>query len=181
MNKLITMMCATLLLANHAAAAELIIGKETVAPGIVFIFEGAVKDDVTPAARHLAEDETHVHLEALANWGAKSIPAGAPAGGFVPHLTITAKVVNAKTGAVLMTDLLAHVNLIDGFHDARNIALPGAVSDRYHVIFHVAPPTGLALALHRDWREKYGDRLLAERTFRYDDIDFSEIAAATRR
>ena len=181
MKKLITTWCATLLLAGHAGAAELIIGKETVAPGIVFIFEGAVKDDVTPAAHHLAEGETHVHLEALANWGARSAPAGAPAGGFVPYLTITAKVVNAKTGAMLITDLLAHVNLIDNFHYARNIALPGAVGDRYDVIFHVAAPRGLALSFHRDWREKYGGELFAPKTFRYDNIDFREIAAATRR
>ena len=68
----------------------------------------------------------------------------------MPYLTITAKVVNAKTGAMLMTDLLPHINLIDNFHYARNIALPGPIGDRYDVTFHVAPPAGLALSFHND-------------------------------
>ena len=179
MKKLITLLCAMLLPAS-VAAVELIIGEETVAPGIVFIFEGAVKDDVTPASHHLPMDEIHVHIEARVNWDEESIPEGTPAGGFVPYLTITAKVVNAKTGAMLMTDLLPHINLIDNFHYARNIALPGPIGDRYDVTFHVAPPAGLALSFHKDWRQEYGDNVLQEKTFHYRGVNFKEIAEATR-
>lgn len=167
------------LAAGRAGAVELVIGEETVAPGIVFIFEGAVKDDITPASRHLPMDKTHVHLEARVNWAEQSIPRGTPAGGFVPYLTITAQVTNRKTGAVLMTDLLPHINLIDNFHYARNIALPGAIDDRYEVVFHAAPAVG-ELSYHLDWREQHGGDLFGEASFRYPDVDFEAIAKATR-
>ncbi len=180
MKKCPAVLCLTLLLAGHVHAVELIIGEETVAPGIVFIFEGAVKDDITPAAHHLPADKTHVHLEARVNWAEKSIPQGTPAGGFVPYLTITARVVNQKTGAVLMTDLLPHINLVDNFHYARNIALPGAVNDRYEVTFHASPPTGAGLSYHLDWRKEYGGGLLEAASFHYKNVDFEAVAKATR-
>ncbi len=47
------------------SAPELVIGEERVEPGIVFIFEGAVKDHVMPMGMHLPEDQTHVHIEAI--------------------------------------------------------------------------------------------------------------------
>ena len=50
------------------AAQELIIGEETVHPGIVFIFEAAVRDDVSPQAQHLSEGATDIHIEARVNW-----------------------------------------------------------------------------------------------------------------
>ena len=53
---------------------ELIIGKEKVEPGIIFIFEGAVKDKIIPTGIHLDEDQTHVHIEARVNWDKKNIP-----------------------------------------------------------------------------------------------------------
>ena len=48
-------------------AIEFVIGEERVEPGIVFIFERAIKDQVMPMSMHLAENETHVHIEALVN------------------------------------------------------------------------------------------------------------------
>ena len=44
---------------------ELIIGEERVEPGIVFIFEGAIKDTVHPESINLTEDETNVHLSLI--------------------------------------------------------------------------------------------------------------------
>ena len=55
---------------------ELIIGKKVVDPGIVFIFEGAIKDEIHPKSLHLAEDEANVHLEARVNWDIENIPKG---------------------------------------------------------------------------------------------------------
>ncbi len=43
---------------NVSSSQELIIGEETVNPGIVFIFEGAVKDHVMPEGMHLKENQT---------------------------------------------------------------------------------------------------------------------------
>ena len=42
---------------------ELVIGEERVDPGIIFIFEGAIKDHVMPEGMHLSENETNVHIE----------------------------------------------------------------------------------------------------------------------
>ena len=39
---------------NMSFSQELIIGKERIEPGIVFIFEGAIKDHVMPMGLHLA-------------------------------------------------------------------------------------------------------------------------------
>ena len=45
---------------NNALAInpELVIGEERVEPGIVFIFEGAIKDEIHPKSLHLDENET---------------------------------------------------------------------------------------------------------------------------
>ncbi len=169
-----------LILAKPAHAVELILGEARVEPGIVYIFEGAIKDQVWPASRHLPQSETQVHIEARVNWDQENLPKGAVPGGFVPYLYITAKVVNQKTGLSTFVDLLPHINLVDNFHYARNIALPGAVSDRYQVTFTVAPPTGKDLALHKDWVGAYGNQLTAEHRFIYRDVDFEEIAKASR-
>ena len=53
---------------------ELIIGEERVEPGVIFIFEGAIKDHVMPMGLHLAENETNIHIEARLNWDTENIP-----------------------------------------------------------------------------------------------------------
>ena len=47
---------------------ELIIGEEIKEPGIKFIFEGAIKDEIHPKSLHLDENETNIHIEARVNW-----------------------------------------------------------------------------------------------------------------
>ena len=92
---------------------ELVIGEERVEPGIVLIFEGAIKDHVMPMGLHLAENETNIHIEARVNWDTENIPDGTPTGGFVAYLHITAKITNENSGlstfiAVSYTHLRAH-------------------------------------------------------------------------
>ena len=161
-------------------ANELIIGEEKIEPGIVLIFEGAVKDSVHPLHLHLEENNTQVHIEARVNWGEQDIPESAVPGGFIPYLHITSKVVNERTGLTTFIDLLPHLNLIDNFHYARNIALPGDNSDRYTVIFNVLPPQSLEVSFHHDWKMRYDSKLLDEVNFTYTNVDFEEIANATR-
>ena len=112
---------------------ELIIGKERVKPGIIFIFEGAIKDHITPISMHLSESLTNVHIEARVNWGSDNIPNGAPSEGFVPYLNITATITNQNSGLLTFIDLKPHVNLVDNFHYARNISLPGKINELYTV------------------------------------------------
>ena len=160
---------------------ELVIGEQRVEPGIVFIFEGAVKDHIMPMEIHLAEDETHVHIEARVNWDEKNIPEGTPMGGFVPYLDITAIVENQKTGMKTFVDLVPHINLIDNFHYARNISLPGSIDDFYKVTFSILSPMQRDVALHRDWLDNYGEEIFSDASFSYKDIYFGEICRASRK
>ena len=171
----------SLLFANPAHTTELVIGEERIAPGIVIIFEGAVKDTIMPAQLHLPENQTHVHIEARVNWGEKNIPEGTPSGGFIPYLMLTAEIKNQRTGVSSFIDLVPHINLIDNFHYARNMSLPGKISDLYSVKFTMLPPTLHALALHKDWVDAYGSSLTEQQTFTYKDVRFEEIAKASRR
>ena len=54
-------------------AQELIIGQQRVEPGIKFIFEGAIKDVVSPLSRNISEDLTNIHIEARVNWDEKNM------------------------------------------------------------------------------------------------------------
>ena len=166
---------------NFSLSQELIIGEERVEPGIVFIFEGAVKDHVMPSGMHLKEEQTNIHIEARVNWDTKNVPDGTPAGGFVAYLHITAKVTNEKTGLSTFIDLLPHINLVDNYHYARNISLPGNNDDLYLVEFNVLPPTHIELSLHKDWLDNYGNELMKNQYFKYENVDFKEIANSSRR
>ena len=163
-----------------SSASELIIGEERVDPGIVFVFEGAVKDNIYPSSFHLSESQTDVHIEARVNWDNEKIPEGAVPGGFIPYMHITALVKNSKTGLKTFVDLKPHINLIDNFHYARNIALPGSINDLYNVQFKISPPSNIELALHNDWLKEYGKNLLTEYTFNYRGVNFKQIAEAVR-
>lgn len=164
-------------------AQELVLGEATVEPGIVLIFEGAVRDHVVPTAQHLSERETDVHIEARANWGTDeaSLPDGTPVGGFVGYLLVHAEITNETSGVGTFATLVPHTNLIDSTHYARNIALPGADSDLYTVTFYVNPPDSFSLALHRDWLDGYGDKLFEPKVFVYENVSFADIATAPPR
>ena len=159
---------------------ELVIGEKRVEPGVIFIFEGAVKDHVMPLELHLPENQTHVHIEARVNWDEINIPEGTPKGGFVPYLNINAIVKNQKTGLQTFVDLLPHINLVDNFHYARNITLPGDIDDLYTVIFNVISPSQRDVALHNDWLINYGDEVFTSESFKYKDVYFGDICRATR-
>ena len=92
--------------------------------------------------------------------------------------------INKKTSYIaIASDTInpAHINLIDNFHYARNIVLPGAINDNYSVKFNIIPPTNMDLALHKDWSLKYGESLINETSFSYNNVNFEEIAKANRK
>ena len=97
MKKLVFSIYVLLVISFNLNAQELVIGEERVEPGVVFVFEGAIKDKIMPMSMHLNENQTNVHIEARVNWDINDIPSGTPKGGFVPYLRITAKVTNEKT------------------------------------------------------------------------------------
>ena len=169
-----------LIKSSTALSIELVIGIERLEPGITFVFEGAIKDHIIPRAHHLAEEQAQVHIEARANWSADKAPKGAPDEGFVAYLNISATVTNEVSGLSTFIDLLPHINLIDNYHYARNITLPGKPDETYTVEFSVSPPSLQALALHRDWVENHGKALAEPVRYRYEKVDFLAITQATR-
>jgi uncharacterized protein involved in high-affinity Fe2+ transport len=169
-----------LLMTINSFSQELIIGEERIDPGIILIFEGAIKDMVIPESNNLSMEQTNVHIEARVNWDINNIPDGTPAGGFVPFLKISSIIYNQKTGLKTFIDLTPHINLIDNFHYARNISLPGEIDDLYTVEFKINPPHKFDLAFHKDWIDNYGKDLFKLKSFKYEDVDFEEIARANR-
>jgi len=170
----------TLIISHFTVSQELIIGEERIEPGIVLIFEGAIKDEVFPKSNNLDINNTNIHIEARVNWDKKDIPKGTPVGGYIPYLKINARIINSSTGLSTYIDLLPHINLIDNFHYARNISLPGKVSDKYDVIFNIQPPSEYDLNLHKDWKDNYGYGLFKKTKYVYSKVDFEEIAISNR-
>ena len=159
---------------------EMIIGTKNTLPGITFVFEGAIKDDVAPLDIFLSEARSDIHLEALANWNEQA-PRGAVKGGFVAYLNVNALIINQKTNKQLSVILPPHMNMSDNLHYASNTPLPGKKSDLYTVIFSIKPPKDGEMGMHFDWREEVGARIMDPQQFEFKDLNFLEIANATRR
>ncbi|MDB9990212.1 iron transporter [Flavobacteriales bacterium] len=170
-----------LIATTFSNAQELIIGEERIEPGIVVIFEGAIKDIIMPSSNNLNENLTDIHIEARVNWDVDNVPKGTPKGGFVPYLHINALVTNQKTGLKTFIDLIPHINLSDNFHYARNISLPGEIKDLYSVKYTISPPSKYDVSLHMDWKKEIGNSFFETVTYNYKDVKFEEIAKASRR
>ena len=166
---------------SYFYSQELVIGEERIEPGIAVVFEGAIKDMIMPSSTNLNENQTDIHIEARVNWDTKDVPKGTPSGGFVPYLHITAVVVNQKTKMKTFIDLIPHINLVDNFHYARNMSLPGDITDLYEVEFTISPPSKYEVALHMDWKDQIGKKFFETVKYKYKDVDFEEIAKASRR
>ena len=88
---------------------------------------------------------------------------------------------NESSGLQTFVDLKPHINLIDNFHYARNISLPGLTNDLYSVQFNISGPTEFDVALHKDWFNKFGEQIISNHVFNYKGINFKEIAEANRK
>ena len=162
----------------NIGAAEMIIGRETISPGIDLVFEGAPKDTVLTKGYFLAESAADIHIEMLANWS-KDSPKGSPVGGFVAYLTIFATI-EAKSGSKVTVKLTPHLNMSDNLHYAQNIKLPGSIDEIYNVTFEINPPDKNELGIHYDWNEEVGP-ILEQTVFNYKNLNFKEIALSSRR
>jgi len=161
-------------------AEEMIIGEEKIDPGIELVFEGAIKDDISPKEFYLSEQNSDIHIEVLATW-TNDGPEGSVEGGFVPYLEIKVKIINQKNLKSVSYDLVPHINLTDNFHYANNIKLPGKEDDLFEVIFDIKPPPFGSLGYHYDWRENVNKNLISEKTFIYKNQNFSRWASLSRR
>ena len=167
-----------LFLSINVSTEEMIIGSETIDPGIKIVFEAAPKDIVCPEKFYLPESETDIHIEMLANWSEDNL-VSVPPGGFVAYLKVKAIVANEK-GAIIETDLTPHLNLVDNLLYAQNIKLPGSIKDLYDVTFIIEPPDRKSFGIHFDWHEKFGG-LIQESSFTYKNLNFEQIALKQRR
>ena len=70
--------------------------------------------------------------------------------------------------------------MIDNFHYAKNISLPGGIDDIYEVLFIINPPEKTSLYYHKDWVDLFSDTLFNKINFKYIDVSFEEIAKASR-
>ena len=111
------------------ALPEMIIGEATIDPGIHLIFECGIRDDIAPNGVFLAENETDVHIEMLANWS-ENAPKGSVPGGHVAYLKVSVLIKNEITNTIAKVNLVPHLNLSDNLHYAQNIKLPGNIDDK---------------------------------------------------
>ena len=67
MKNIFTILCLliSITIYSQSEKPELVIATERVEPGILFIFEGAIKDNISPSSMHLSENETNIHIEAM--------------------------------------------------------------------------------------------------------------------
>ena len=168
---------------SYAATAEIpemIIGEESISPGIDLVFEGAIKDDVFPSSKFGSEKDSDIHIEVLANWNSNA-PNGSPTNGFVAYLRISAEILNQTNLETKIIQLLPHLNLSDNLHYALNTKLPGSKDDLYTITFYIDGPEDSTLGLHFDWREEVGSYLPEVYQFIYKDLNFKEIANSSRR
>ena len=96
-------------------------------------------------------------------------------------MRISAEILNQTNLETKIIQLLPHLNLSDNLHYALNTKLPGSKDDLYTITFYIDGPEDSTLGLHFDWREEVSDALLREHSFSYKNLDFSEIAKASRR
>jgi len=179
LNKFVTLIGAFLigvLLVNGSVnAGEVVIGEESINGEIALIFEAAPADTVSPSFMHLPEDETEVHLEVKANFEDNNRYASSE-GGFVPYLNVNAFIKNRATGEALQITLTPHLNLVDSFHYARNIDLPGdPVNDSYDLTFFVDPAGLFQVQIHADFRINLGGSIIESQEFTFENVNFAEV------
>lgn len=159
---------------------EMIIGRETVYPGINIIFEAAIKDEIKPKKYFLDQDSTDLHLEVLINWN-KDAPKGSPEGGFIPYLKVKAVLTNLRNNNKEEFLLIPHINLVDNYHYASNIKLSGKITDNYNIEFFISPPNEGELGYHYDWVKEVNYPIIQPFSYLFKNLNFQKIINLKRR
>ena len=159
---------------------EMIIGRETVYPGINIVFEAAIKDEIKPKKYFLDQDLTDLHLEVLINWN-KDAPKGSPDGGFIPYLKVKAVLTNLRNNNKEEFLLTPHINLVDNYHYASNIKLSGKITDNYNIEFFISPPNEGELGYHYDWVNRVNYPIIQPFSYLFKNLNFQKIINLKRR
>jgi len=170
----------SIFVSKYIYSNEMIIGRETVYPGINIIFEAAIKDEIKPHGYFLKEDSTDIHLEVLINWN-KNAPEGSPEGGFIPYLKVKAVVTNLENNNEREFLLTPHINKVDNYHYASNIKLPGEINDNYKIKFYIFPPKEGELGYHYDWVNEVNYPIIQPFSYQYNNLNFQKIINLKRR
>ena len=158
----------SIFVSKYIYSNEMIIGRETVYPGIDIIFEAAIKDEIKPHGYFLKEDSTDIHLEVLINWN-NNAPEGSPEGGFIPYLKVKALVKNLINNNEREFLLKPHINKVDNYHYASNIKLPGKINDNYKIKFYIFPPKEGELGYHYDWVNEVNYPIIQPFSYQYNN------------
>ena len=160
---------------------EMILDEVIYEDSVNIIFEVAPKDTIisSPKNKVLSETETDIHLEVLINWSEDIDIMGQIPGSFIPYMSVTAIIENEITEEIKNLALIPHLNLIDGFHYAQNIKLPGSKEDKYSLTFFLEPDKE-ALSFHKDWQDSQKIPIISKQIFSYKGLDFAEIVEASR-
>lgn len=160
-------------------AGEVVIGQKQLSGGIELIFEAAPADAIEPAENNLTSGETDVHIECRANFTSGNSFASAE-GGFVGYLNVNVMIVNQVTGEKVKATLLPHLNLIDGFHYARNVDVPGKPKlfkrAKYDMTFWINPPDTGVVSIHTDFGSTVNPTTIIDaQTFTFTGVNFAEV------
>ncbi len=161
------------LAALPAGAAENVmpLGKEQVQPDISAEFRAEAPDTILPEKIVLTPKQSDILLLGIVRWEGNALT------GFVPGLQVTAHIVSDDTGKRVDYLLSPHIGAKDGLHYARNVKLPGPITDNYSIDFTLAQPRPGDLLYRSDWAATHTAKLLAEpKTFTYKHLNFSGIS-----
>ena len=171
MNKLLLL---TIICSLNTSAQEkinnILIAQEDLSNNIKLEFMAAPKGMIINQ-----NDNSDIHLEALINFNLSSHSNTAMAGAFVPYLEVFALVLNETSGEKLVVNLIPHLNLVEGFHYARNTKLPGPFDDLYTVTLFIEPFTD-QVSFHKDWVAVYSEVLVTPVELSYKHINFQALS-----
>ena len=61
-----------------------------------------------------------------------------------------------------------------------NISAKSELEDLYSIEFSITPPQSAEIALHKDWKLIYGNKILKGYKFFFKNVDFKEISRSKR-
>ena len=161
---------------STSSFSMLIIGEESIDPGIHVRFIAANNAMVFGALSNQDSEikSNAIHLEALIKWQRNLKIPQQNIGEFIPYLDVYALIKNQNNGNQKVVNLTPHLNLVEGYHYARNIELPGDQSDKYQIVFTIETFEE-QVTYHQDWKNQYPVPIITKMQYTYENISFEPI------